>query len=475
MVLSKGGIQTLSFVSTLFVARLLDPSDYGLMALAGVWISIISMMAELGLGNAIIQFRDANEKELNACFWLAISLAILGYVAIFLAAPFIGEWFHSPKLPLVLQVSSLSIPLIAIRTVPDSLLRKNLALDKISQAEILANVVSIPLMLMLAWAGKGVWALVIGTITSPLVQSMATFYFHRWTPGFSIKGERLISMLSFSVSTIGSRLCWATYSQADTFILGKVGGDAVVGLFSMGKQIATLPVSKISTVVNQLATPVMAELQSNQTALRNAFIKGVRIVSCVTFPLCIGMMIVAEDLVRVGLTDKWITIVPVLQAFCVYAVIRSLDVLFPPILLAKYRTWFLLWYGVALVLIMPAAFFPGEVSAGSLGVVFVWLSVYPIIASRMIHEVLRELDLRWIDLWSEIEGAVWLTGFMAGTVYVLQLWVSTNQAISPLLRLLMVSGFGAVVYTVGIYWRGGQAKQDLLLVLTWATRSRPSV
>ena len=462
----------MSFISTILVARWLSPSDYGLMALAGVWIAVIVMMTELGLGSAIVQFRDLSREELNGCFWLSLGLATLSYFAIFAAAPFIGGWFDSPRLPLVLQVSSLSIPLGAIRTVPDSLLRKNLSLDKISQAEIIAGVVTIPLVLSMAWAGLGVWALVIGTVSIPFVQSAATFWYLRWVPGIAVSSERLMAIMRFSLSIIGSRFCWATYAQADTFVLGKIAGDTVVGLYSMGKQIATLAVSKISTAVNQLATPVMAELQSDQAGMRHAFMKGLRIVSCVTFPICIGMMIVAEDLVSVVLTEKWLSIVPVLKILCIYGLVRSLDVLFPPVLLAKYRTSFLLWYGMILLVVMPIAFYAGALASEGVGVACVWVGVYPLLASRMVHEVLTALGLRWVDLWNQIEAAVWPTALMVVTIMPIQLWVLPSQFMNPLSRLLTVSCLGAIVYFAGLYYRGGQPRQDMLMVIAWAARSR---
>ncbi|MER3424921.1 MAG: hypothetical protein C4293_18565 [Nitrospiraceae bacterium] len=159
MVWSRGGIQLVSFLSTVIVARLLTPSDYGLMALAGIWTGIIGMAASLGLGGAIVQFRNLEESELNACFWMTLAVACLGYAGLYTAAPFLAAWFESPMLSAVLRVAGLSLPLTVVGLIPDALLRKELELDKIAQAEILASFSIIPVMLGLALAGAGVWAL----------------------------------------------------------------------------------------------------------------------------------------------------------------------------------------------------------------------------------------------------------------------------------------------------------------------------
>src|SRR5215475_13563402 len=156
IVWSRGGIQTLSFISTIFVARMLAPSDYGVMALASIWTTSVSMLAELGLGAAIIQFRDLEDRDLNACFWLTMGITGAGYLALYFTAPTIAAWFSSPRLSDVLRVVGLTLPLTALRIVPDSLLRKRLELDKVAQAEIAAALVTLPVMVGMAWAGAGV-------------------------------------------------------------------------------------------------------------------------------------------------------------------------------------------------------------------------------------------------------------------------------------------------------------------------------
>src|SRR5881296_3626154 len=130
VVWSRGVVQVASLLSALLVARLLNPADYGLMALAGVWTYAMALIGELGLGAAIVQFRDLEDRELNACFWLVVAMAGLGYLVLY-----------------------------ALRTVPDSLLRKRLELDRVSQAEMAAMLAATPVVLGMAWAGAGVWAL----------------------------------------------------------------------------------------------------------------------------------------------------------------------------------------------------------------------------------------------------------------------------------------------------------------------------
>ena len=140
---SRVGIQSLSLLSTLFVARLLSPRDFGLMALAGTWTGMLTMLSEMGVGSAIVQFRDLEERELNAYFWMTFALGTIGYLALYASSPFLEVWFAVDGLSPVLQAVGLVLPLVIIRLVPENLLRKELNLDKVSKAEILATIVGI--------------------------------------------------------------------------------------------------------------------------------------------------------------------------------------------------------------------------------------------------------------------------------------------------------------------------------------------
>jgi PST family polysaccharide transporter len=206
---SRGALQLLNFATTLLIARILMPADYGLMALAGFWTGMASILADMGLGSAIIQFRDLDKREIDACFWLTMTLATVCCVALSLSAPGIARWFAAPRLAEVLPVLSLVLPLTACRVVSDSLLRQRLALDRVSQAEVISSMVSLPLTLGCALAGLGVWTLVIGSLVNPAVRSIATFAFAPWYPGLRIGGARLKEVVHFSLATLGVKMMWA--------------------------------------------------------------------------------------------------------------------------------------------------------------------------------------------------------------------------------------------------------------------------
>jgi teichuronic acid exporter len=467
---SKGAGQIVSFLTVLLVARLLSPGDYGLMALAGIWTGAVTLISEMGLGAAIIQFRDVDDAELNACFWLTMASATAGYVVLYGAAPAIAAWFSSPRLADVLRVIGLTLPLLAARVIPDSLLRKRLAFDRLSQADIAAVALNIPVVLGLALAGAGVWALVAGALTMTLVQGVWVFWFARWRPGFRIGGARLPALLRYSIATLGSRLSWAAYQQADAFVLGRVSGDVAVGYYSMARDLAALPVSKVSVVVNQLAAPVMAELQERVPELRRSFLRAIRLVIALSLPLCVGVMLVGGDGVRVVLTDKWAEAIAPLQILAAYSILSSIAVLCVPALMARYRTGFVLRYTTAQLLIMPVAFWVGATSAGPLGVALAWATVYPIGFVWLLRATLRELQIGWRAFLVELRPAACSTSVMVLAV-VLGRVVGDRLMDDQLpVRLGVMVAAGALAYGATFWWLAGPVRGEILQVAGWMVR-----
>jgi O-antigen/teichoic acid export membrane protein len=188
---SKAIIQALSLVSTIAVARILDPADYGLMAIASLLISVSGMVSEFGAGSAIIQFRDLERRELNGIFWLTIGLSVMVYLLLCAAAPPIAYWFGRPELVSVLRVAGLALPLSTLRVVPENLLRREMRFDRIAVANVAAACLAIPAVFLLAMSGAGVWALVASAVVMVVVQTASMFISTRWAPGTDVGTSRL--------------------------------------------------------------------------------------------------------------------------------------------------------------------------------------------------------------------------------------------------------------------------------------------
>jgi len=469
---SRGVLQILSFATTLVVARILVPADYGVMALAGILTGSVAILAEMGLGAAIIQFRDLDRREIDTCFWITMTLATVGFAALAVSAPIIAGWFAVPRLADVLPVLALVLPLTACRVVSDSLLRKRLALDRVSQAEVIGGVVTLPVMLGCAFAGLGIWTLVVGGLLAPAARSVATFGFAPWRPGLDIGGGRVKEMLRFSLATLAVKVMWGLREDSDVLVIGKITGQITVGLYSMAREFALLPGSKISTVVNMLSSPVMAELQTNLGAMRAALYRAVRLTAAIALPTSAGMALVADETVAVLLGPKWLPAAPILRLLCVYAAARSIDVLLPPVLFARRRERFLFWYCLVLLIVVPAAAVVGALWYGAPGAVVFSTPVYCTVMAIMAREALAEIKGSFSQLWTEIWPILAATMVMAVVVLLLREFALAGRPDPVWAKLLLISVSGAAAYVAALLAIGSPVIGEGTEVIGWILHRR---
>lgn len=470
LVWSRVAVQFTSLFSTLLVARLLDPSDYGLIGLCGIWIAAFTHFSELGLGAAVLQFRNADDGDLNACFWLNTAISVAGFGILFIASPWVAQWLSTPSLAPVLRVVALSLPLGALRTVPENLLRRDLALDKVSQALLISNIVAIPFVLGLAIAGAGVWALVSGIVLVPAVHSAATFIFARWRPGFVVRGQQLGAMLRYGMASVGATISWSVYHNMDSLLLGKFAGASAVGIYTVAKHLATLPVDKLVTLVSQLLSPMLAARQDDRALMRASALRAIRFVSWLTIPIFGGLMVMADDVIRVALTAKWVAAAPVLAIMCAISLLRVLESLLIPALMATYRPRFVLRYQSTLMVALIPAFAVGAYWYGAAGVALAWLAVYPVPTLWMAQKALRELDGSLRLLWKEVQTPFVVTASMMLAQLAFG-HLLDSVAIGPgLMHLLLLASAGAAVYLIGLLTMGASVRTEMLQIAIWLVR-----
>lgn len=472
---SRGLLQGLSLLSTAVVARLLDPEDYGLIALIALCVVPLAGLIDLGTGAAIIQHQGLEDSDLNLCFWLTMAASAAAGCLVSGLAPGLAGWFRQPSLTPALRVSAFTLPLAAARSVPDALLRKRLQLDRISQVEITAGVVGIPLVLGLAAIGAGVWSLVAGMLASAALQTVATFKLAWWIPGFRLRTTRLLPLLAFGLKSMGNNFCWTLYQQADTFVLGRVAGATPLGFYTLAKQLAMLVVEKTSSIATLISTPLMAHLQTDLPALRHHLLRSLRLAAWLCIPPTAALAAVAHDLVLLTLGPKWIPLVPVLQVLCLSAAVRSVAVHLPPALMARYRVGFLLRYSALLLGVMPVAFYAGAISAGPLGVAVAWAVAYPALTVLLLRKTALELSLSRRALLSELAPPVLTSLLILLLATAIAFLLPGQGLLVTAARLTLTFGVMSAVYLLGLMAFGTAVRNDLTTLVRCLLRPARTV
>lgn len=316
--------QVLAWAITLLVVRLLAPTDYGLLAMASVFVAFLTMFSEFGLGPAVVQRRDIDDLLLKRVFGVVLVVHVLLTLALVLAAPLIADFYREPRVAGVVRVLSLQFLISAFVVIPDAMLQRRMEFKNRSLLDFSATVINGVTTLGMAFAGAGVWALVTGSLVGQFWKMIGINRlspFAHW-PSFSMKGMR--SMLRFGGHLTAAGVFAMIFSQADTVICAKLLGNQILGFYSVGVNLAALPSQKTAGLVNSLAFPAFASLQHDMRKVRENVLLGITFLSFFAFPVSWGMSSIAPEVVNVVLGSKWSLATIPLQALAIVIPFRVL-------------------------------------------------------------------------------------------------------------------------------------------------------
>ncbi len=384
--------QVFSWTVTLIVVRLLSPGDYGLMAMATIVLTFLNLVSEMGLSSAIVQRKNITQNIIRQCFGLILLFNSLLLILVYLSAPYISAFFAEPELLPVTRVLAISFIITAFTIVPEALLEREMQFKKISLINLASSVTGAITTLTLALNGFEVWSLVWGNISMVMVKAIAYNFINAKIviPSFSFTGMKSIS--SFGGMVALERTLLFFYTQADSFIIGKIFGKEILGIYSVAAHIASLPMQKISGVINQVAFPAFSSIQTDKDAVAQYVLKAARLMSFTTFPIFWGLSCVSPEFVLVILGEKWLDAILPLQLLTLIMPFRMLGNIMSPVLRGIGRADVALLNLIISALIMTSAFLIGT-NWGLIGVCYAWLIAYPIVYCIVIVRSMKVFDI----------------------------------------------------------------------------------
>lgn len=369
--------QLVTWVVTILVIRILGPDDYGLMALSMALIGFLSLFDEIGLGSAIVQRETLERRLLEQIFGLLLALDVTLYALIWAGAPAAAAFFDVPELTGILRAAGLVLVVNAFATLPDAMLSRRMEFRGKSVALFTAMVSGSLLTLALALRGLGVWSLVYGNLFMACVRVVVLQYYARalYRPRFELAGVGAAARFGGFVTL--DRLLWYVYSQSDALIIGKLLGKEILGLYSVGMHLASLPMQKIAGMLNEIGFSAFSRLQSDPAGFRAHFVKAVRVLSLLAFPVFLGISSVAPEIVGIFLGDKWRGAVLPIQVLALVVPLRLLGTVLPSALYALGRADVSMRNNVLACVLLPASFAAGA-TWGLTGVCVAWVLAYPL-------------------------------------------------------------------------------------------------
>jgi O-antigen/teichoic acid export membrane protein len=388
--------QVINWAVTLAVVRLLTPPDYGLMALALVVISFLATAAELGLGSSLVQVVQIEKTELARVTGAVMSLNLGVAVLLVASATMIALALHEPRAAAIIRVSAVQFVFSALSAVPQALLTRNLNFRSLAGVETVSGVLTNLSTLVLAWLGAGVWALVGGYQIGAGIRALLLVWRGGWVrPTFQLTGIK--RHLRFGGTLTAARLTWQVSSQVDVLIAGRFLGSSAVGVYSVALNLASMPMQKIMSVVNQVAFPAVARIQEDPVTLRRHLTKALRLLAFVAVPSAWGLACVAPEFIQLAFGPKWSAVTLPLQILCLLIPVRMLGALLMTSAVAKGRASVEVGNTIITLLVLPPAFLVG-VHWGVPGLAWAWVVGIAITYAIVIPRVSSILDMPLLDM-----------------------------------------------------------------------------
>lgn len=319
--------QGFAFCVGLLLARILDPGQFGLVAMVMVFVVISKVLAEGGMRLAVIQKKDLSESDCSTALWLNILLALVVVSLLWAVAPLIAGFYDEPRLTWIVRVLSLRLLCKAPGVIQLALIEKNLDFKLLTRSSLPANIISGLFGLYLAIAGHGVWALVVMGVVQDLLMSLFFWRVSDWRPsrGFDLSSVKAI--LPFGLRMAGSGLVNAIFDNLYTLVIGKFYAPAQVGFYHRARSFERLPSRNFDRIGGRVLFPLLSMAQDDPLHMRKGMVRVCRLIAFTIFPVMLFMFVVAPDMIILLIGEKWLPSALLLQILCFSGALQSLQVM----------------------------------------------------------------------------------------------------------------------------------------------------
>jgi O-antigen/teichoic acid export membrane protein len=439
------------------IMRLLSPEDYGLFGMAVVFVNVAQMLAEFGIGSTVIAMQGLEPEDEAQ---LHTSSALLGGIAFFatIAAAYpISLYYKEPRV--VALVVALGVPLFlnSLTAVPLARVTKALDYAGMAIADLLRSLMGALISLAIALADAGVWALVGAQIASAL--AVTAFLLVRAPTPFSFPQiSRIKSPLKYSREILVDRVAWMIYSGMPAIIGGRLLGAEVFGVYVFAFTLASMPGEKLVNLLMSVSTPLLARAQNDTAQLRSLLAKHVEGISLVTWPMLVGLALVASPMIEVVFGERWRNAETGIEILTIYFLFWVVMVPFNKIFLVIGQIRIYRQLSVLGAIVLPVAFFWGTHFAGSNGLAFAWWIALPLFLIPSMVNLKRLIGFGASEFAYALRGTAFCTALMAGAV------VLSMHIVNSSYRLQLVSAIivGAIVYITAIFFVKGPDARRLL-------------
>lgn len=325
--IERFSIQIVQFVVTIVMARILGPSDYGLIGMLAIFISLSQVFIDGGFSSALIQRKDRNEDDYSTVFYINIGISIFVYAALFSIAPLIADFYNQPLLKPVLRIYAINLVINAFAAVNKTILTIRIDFKAQSKISFISAFLSGICGISAAYLNYGVWALVIQTVSMSIFNVIFSFIWTKWIPSFKFSIKSFKKLFGFGSKLLVATIISSIYDNVYSLVIGKEFNSKSLGYFSRAQSFTSLISGNIGSILTNVSYPVLSEVQNDRETLIRVYKRYIELSSFIIFPLMMMLCGIASPLIDLLLTEKWHGCVIILQILCFADLFRGLTLI----------------------------------------------------------------------------------------------------------------------------------------------------
>lgn len=438
--MERGGVQGIQFIVQIILARILSPYDYGIISLISIFISLANIFIQSGFNTALIQKKNLKEEDFSSVLYISLVVATLLYIILFFSSPIIADFYKIEELKNVIRVLCIILFFGAFNSIQNAIIARTMQFKKLFNVSIFSILISGMVGITLAYSGFGVWALVAQQITNQVSTTFILWLTLKWKPKLTFSINRVGGLFSYGWKILVSSLIDALYLNVIGLIVGKLYTSQMLAFYSKGEQFPQLIVNNINGSIQSVMLPTLSAEQENRRRVKELVRRTLIVSSFIIFPLMIGLAVVAEPLIIILLTDKWLPCVPFMQIFCLTYVLRPIQTANLQAINALGRSDIFLKIEIIKKIIgfviLSISVFYGiyAIVLGSLllGIISLFIDLHP---------NLKLLDYSYKEQMKDIIPSLLLSIIMGGVVYSI-LYLNMSSYLTLIIQVLV----GAIIY-----------------------------
>ncbi|MBA2860457.1 lipopolysaccharide biosynthesis protein [Methanococcus maripaludis] len=320
-VVANQGIQ---FIIQIFLARLLLPSDFGIIGMITVFIAVSQSIVDSGFSNALIREKNSTQEDYSTVFYFNLVMSLFLYILLYVLAVPISDFFNEPKIVSILRVLSLVIIINSFGLIQRTILTKQINFKIQTKISVISSILSGIVAVFFAYSGFGIWSLVIGTLGLNFIQSLLLCLSNRWIPSLTFSMDSFKRLFGFGSKLLVSGLIDTIYKNIYYVIIGRFFSASELGYYTNAQKFRDGVSQSLTISIQKVSYPVLSSISDNEELLRSMYQKIIKNTVFVTFPLMTGLLVIADPLIPLLFGEKWVPSIPYFQVLCLSGMLYPL-------------------------------------------------------------------------------------------------------------------------------------------------------